>query len=109
MLATERFCKKSKKRKKVYNIDPQAIAGGYNEKGLMSQSWAVVMQNGSQCTGNIRKEFLSRGLYYKIFTAVPSKPFQPSLMFAGETRSLPECGAPESCFTLVGSGLTWKH
>jgi len=27
-------------------------------------------------------------------------------MFAGEARSLPYSGAPERCFTQVGSGLT---
>ncbi len=62
----------------------------------------------------------------KLFTAVsyafselarafaPGKPFQPSLMFVGEARSLPENGAPERCFTQVGSALpanirlSWK-
>jgi hypothetical protein len=27
----------------------------------------------------------------------------------GEARSLPKSGAPEMCFTQVGSGLTCKH
>jgi len=41
------------------------------------------------------------------------KPFQPSLMFVGETRSLPWSGSPERCFTRVSSGLRrrklWKN
>ncbi len=37
------------------------------------------------------------------------RPFQPSLMFVGEARGLPQSGTPERCFTLVGSGLTCKH
>jgi hypothetical protein len=36
------------------------------------------------------------------------KPFQPSLMFVGEARSLPQSGAPENCFTQVGSSLICK-
>ncbi len=40
---------------------------------------------------------------------VPGKPFQPSLMFVGEARSLPWSGAPERSFTRVGSGLTRKR
>ena len=32
-----------------------AIAGGFNESGLMSQSWSVVMQNGSECSGESQK------------------------------------------------------
>jgi len=31
--------------------------------------------------------------------------FHPSLMFEGEARSLPLSGAPERCFTRVGSSL----
>ncbi len=45
------------------------------------------------------------------FTDVRNKPeclsvgksFQPSLLFVGEARSLPQSGAPERCFTRVGS------
>jgi hypothetical protein len=33
---------------------------------------------------------------------------QPSLVFVGEARSLPQSGAPKG-FTRVGSGLTGKH
>ncbi len=36
---------------------------------------------------------------------VPGKPFQPSLMFVGKARTLRSSGAPEMCFTRVGS---WK-
>jgi hypothetical protein len=35
---------------------------------------------------------------------VPGKPLQPSLMFAGEARSLPKSGAPARFINLVGSG-----
>ncbi len=35
--------------------------------------------------------------------------FQPSLIFVGEVRSLPQSGAPRWCFTQVGSGLTCIH
>ncbi len=34
---------------------------------------------------------------------IPGEPFQPSLMFHGKARSLPKRGAPERCFTWVGS------
>jgi hypothetical protein len=40
---------------------------------------------------------------------VPSKPFPLSLMFEGMARSLPKSGAPERCFTWVGSCVTRKH
>ncbi len=40
---------------------------------------------------------------------VPGKPFQPSLMFMGEASGLPKSGAPERCFSQVGSTLTRKH
>jgi hypothetical protein len=36
-------------------------------------------------------------------------PFQPSLMLVGKARSLPQNGAPERCFTQIGSGLTRKY
>ncbi len=61
------------------------------------------------------------GQYYKTFQShnlrifvisqsfVLGKPFQPSLMFVGEARSLPQGGAPERCFTRVRSGLTCKR
>ncbi len=53
---------------------------------------------------NFIKLFLSViygfSLYAKVF--VPGKLFQPSLMFVGEARSLPQNGAPERCFTRVG-------
>ncbi len=39
----------------------------------------------------------------------PGKPFQPSLLFVGKARSLPLSGAPERCFTWVGSWLICKH
>jgi hypothetical protein len=45
----------------------------------------------------------------KLFKAVSGKPFQPSLMFVGEARSIPQRGAPEKFFTQVSSGLTSKH
>jgi hypothetical protein len=32
---------------------------------------------------------------------VPGKPYQPSLMFVGKPRSLPESGTPVRCFILV--------
>jgi hypothetical protein len=40
---------------------------------------------------------------------VLDKPFQPSLVFVGKSRSLPYSGAPEKCITQVGSGLTRNH
>ncbi len=40
---------------------------------------------------------------------VPGKLLQPSLMFPGKTRDLPQSRATERCFTWVGSGLTQKH
>jgi hypothetical protein len=40
---------------------------------------------------------------------VSGKPFQPSLMFVDEARSLPYSGAPERYFTWVGPGLTCKR
>jgi len=40
---------------------------------------------------------------------VPGKPFQPSLIFAGEARSIPKSGVLERCITQVGSGLTGQH
>ncbi len=40
---------------------------------------------------------------------VLGKPFQPSLMFIVNSRGLSYSGAPERCFTWVGSGLTCKH
>ncbi len=40
---------------------------------------------------------------------VSGKPFQPSLMFVGKAKSPTQSGAPERCFTQVGSGLTCKH
>jgi hypothetical protein len=36
--------------------------------------------------------------YARVF--VPGKPFQPSLMFVGKGRSLPQSGAPKSYFTV---------
>ena len=33
--------------------DVLAIAGGYNESKQMSQTWSVVMQNGSECSGEV--------------------------------------------------------
>ncbi len=58
------------------------------------------------------------GLYYNTFYGrnlqifvvfVHGKPFQPSLMFVGEVRSLPQRGSLERCFTRVGSSLTHKR
>jgi hypothetical protein len=43
-------------------------------------------------TGQILSKVTS-GLYYKTF-------------LVGEARNLPQSGAPERCFTRVGSGLT---
>jgi hypothetical protein len=40
---------------------------------------------------------------------VPGNPFQPSLMYVGTDRSLPNSGAGEMSSTQVGSGLTRKH
>jgi hypothetical protein len=37
---------------------------------------------------------------------VSGKPFQLSLMFLGEARSLPKGAAPERCFIRVSCGLT---
>jgi len=37
------------------------------------------------------------------------KPFQPNLMFVGKATGPHLSGAPERCFTWVGSGLTRKH
>ncbi len=34
----------------------------------------------------------------------PGKLLQPSLMFAGVVKSLPQSAAPERCFTQIGSG-----
>ncbi len=42
--------------------------------------------------------------YSSIMLAL-GKPSQPSLMFVRKAKS----GAPESCFTLVGSGLAQKY
>jgi hypothetical protein len=39
---------------------------------------------------------------------VPGKPLQPSLMFAGEARSLPKSGTPETAkkgFVVIGPGV----
>ncbi len=41
-----------------------------------------------------------------VSVTVLGKPFFPGLMFVGKTRSLPKCGAPERCFTQVGSDPT---
>ncbi len=35
--------------------------------------------------------------------------FQPSLMFVGKARSLPQNGAPERCFTRLSSSLAYKQ
>jgi hypothetical protein len=79
-------------------------------------------ENDNFCYFNKNQElkFDSRACIIKLFTAViygfslqarvfvPGKPFQPSLMFVGEARSLPY-GAPEKCFTRVGSiRLGWQ-
>jgi hypothetical protein len=40
---------------------------------------------------------------------VPSKPFQPSVIFVGEARSRPNSETPERCFKRVCSGLIHKH
>ncbi len=40
---------------------------------------------------------------------VPSKPFQPSLIFVGKAKSLPWSRAPTRCFNHVGSGLALKY
>jgi hypothetical protein len=40
---------------------------------------------------------------------VPSRPYQPSLMFVGKAKNLTQTGAPERYFTQVGAGLTHKH
>jgi len=37
---------------------------------------------------------------------VPGKPFQPSLMFVGEARSLPEWSSSQVLHSTVGS---WPH
>jgi hypothetical protein len=39
----------------------------------------------------------------------PAKPFWPSVILAGKARIQPKMGAPERCFTWVGSGLTHRH
>jgi hypothetical protein len=39
----------------------------------------------------------------------PGTPFQPCLIIVGEARSLTLSGAPERCFTWVGSGITRKY
>ncbi len=44
----------------------------------------------------------------KAVVNVRGRPFQPTLMFVCNVRSLPQSGAPESCFTWVGSSLNWK-
>jgi hypothetical protein len=40
---------------------------------------------------------------------VPGRPFQSSIMFAGKATILPQSGAPEKCFTRVGSSLARQH
>ncbi len=71
-----------------------------------------------------RKNFQRKGpraLYYKTFygrnlhifvislSVCSGKPFQSSLMFGSEARSLPQSGAPGRCLIWVGSILTHKH
>jgi hypothetical protein len=40
---------------------------------------------------------------------VQGRRLKSNLMFAGQIKSLPLNGAPECCFTWVGSILTLKH
>jgi hypothetical protein len=40
---------------------------------------------------------------------VRGRSFQPNPMFVGKEMSMPQSGAPERRFTLVGSGPTQKH
>jgi hypothetical protein len=40
---------------------------------------------------------------------VSGKPFQSSLMFVGEARSLPYSGASERCFTWIQNGLAYHY
>ncbi len=53
--------------------------------------------NGIKNYGGILQMFLRHGVF------VSSRLFQPSLIFVRKSRSLPKSGAPESCFTWVGS------
>jgi hypothetical protein len=58
--------------------------------------------------GQCYKTFFGRNLrMWKVFG--PGKPFQPSLMFEGKTRSLSKSGAPQLSFIRVGSALNRKH
>jgi hypothetical protein len=50
-----------------------------------------------------------REYLYKARVFVTGKHLQPCLMFAGKARRIPKSGAPERCFTRVGSGLFHKH
>jgi hypothetical protein len=57
---------------------------------------------------NVIKRFISvinSQFFTKLERLCHEKLFQPSLMFAGKARSLPQSGPPDR----VGSGLTWKH
>jgi hypothetical protein len=56
--------------------------------------------------GNVIKLFLS---VICGFSFAPGKPFQPSVMFVGEGKSLSLSGAPESYFNPIGFSLTCKH
>ncbi len=61
--------------------------------------------------GQCYKTFYGRKLriFVKAGAFAPGKPFQSSLLFADRVRSLPLSGAPERCFTQLGSFLTCKH
>jgi hypothetical protein len=60
---------------------------------------------------NVIKLFtvVSYDFLYYVRAFVHGKPFQPSLMFVGKSRSLPYTGATPRCFTWVGFCLTCKH
>jgi hypothetical protein len=74
--------------------------GGKLSYGFSFQVWG-------QCYKTFYTVIYERLWYTRVF--VPGRNFKPSLMFVGKIRNLPWSGAPERCFTRVGSGLTHKH
>jgi len=54
------------------------------------------------------KTFYNQNLHMFIISSSVCH-WQTSLIFVGKVRSLSNCGAPERCFTLAGSGLKRKH
>jgi hypothetical protein len=77
-------------------------------RGACAFCHCICREKGKGYRGQSYKTFYGRNFRIFVISYCNGKPFQPSLMFVGKARSLPQSGAPERCFTPVGSGRLYR-